>query len=311
MLPPEVTVYEVGPRDGLQNESRVIETSTKVEFIRRLVAAGLPAVEATSFVHPARVPQLADADEVADALHVDLQSHRLPMLVPNERGLVRALAAGAREVAVFLSATESFAHANLGTDLAGQRVMAAPVIQRAIAEGLRVRGYVSMCWGDPWEGEVRPGAAVDVALFLLEQGVTEVSLGDTIGVATATQVRTLLDAARAAGVPAAATAVHFHDTYGQATANVLAALDAGITVVDAAAGGLGGCPFALSATGNLATEDLLWCLHLQGVRTGVDLDALVQTTTWFAATTGVVPQSRAYSALAHRRSQAKEDVTRD
>ena len=311
MLPPAVTVYEVGPRDGLQNESRVIETAVKVEFIHRLVAAGLPAVEATSFVHPARVPQLVDADDVAAELHADLQSHRLPMLVPNERGLVRALAAGAREVAVFLSATESFAQANLGTDLAGQRAMAEPVIARALAEGLRVRGYISMCWGDPWEGEVRPGAAVDVALFLLEQGVAEVSLGDTIGVATAAHVRTLLHSARAAGVPASATAVHFHDTYGQATANVLAALDEGITVVDSSAGGLGGCPFALSATGNLATEDLLWCLHRQGVQTGVDLDAVVQTTTWFAAATGVVPQSRAYSALAHRRSQSKEDSSRD
>lgn len=311
MLPPEVTVYEVGPRDGLQNESRVIDTSVKVEFIRRLVSAGLPAVEATSFVHPARVPQLADADNVAAALRDDLQAHRLPMLVPNERGLDRALAAKAREVAVFLSATESFAKANLGTDLAGQRAMAAPVIARARAEGLRVRGYISMCWGDPWEGEVRHGAAVDVALFLLEQGVHEVSLGDTIGVATAAQVRTVLHAARNAGIPTSATAVHFHDTYGQATANVLAALDEGVTVVDSAAGGLGGCPFALSATGNLATEDLLWCLHQQGVRTGVDLDAVVQTTTWFAAATGVAPQSRAYAALAHRLAQPKEDQSSD
>ena len=304
VLPAEVTVYEVGPRDGLQNESTVIGTAVKVQFIERLIAAGLPAVEATSFVHPGRVPQLADADDVAAGLASLLPSHRLPMLVPNERGLDRALAAGAQEVAVFLSATESFARANLGTDLAGQRTMVQPVIARALATGLRVRGYVSMCWGDPWEGEVAHSAVVDVALFLRSAGVHEVSLGDTVGVATATKVRSLLASARAAGLESSRTAVHFHDTYGQATANVLAALDEEITIVDASAGGLGGCPFALSATGNLATEDILWCLHEQGVRTGVDLDAVVATTTWFAATTGVTPNSRAYTALANRKEGA-------
>lgn len=300
-LPNDVTVYEVGPRDGLQNESTVIATETKVEFIRRLIAAGLPAVEATSFVHPERVPQLADADDVAASLVSEIKAHRVPMLVPNERGLDRAMAANASEVAVFLSATDAFARANLGTDLDGQRTMVKPVIARAKAAGLRVRGYVSMCWGDPWEGDVAPAASVDVAAFLLEQGVDEVSLGDTIGVATATQVHSLLSAARSGGLPTARTAVHFHDTYGQATANVLAALEDGITIIDSAAGGLGGCPFAVSATGNLATEDLLWCLHRQGVRTGVDLDAVVDTTAWFAATTGVTPQSRAFTALAHTR----------
>lgn len=300
-LPTDVTVYEVGPRDGLQNEPTVIATEVKLEFIRKLLATGLPAVEATSFVHPQRVPQLADADDVAASLTAEIKAHRIPMLVPNERGLDRALAAGAREVAVFLSATDAFAQANLGTDLLGQRAMAQPVIARAKAAGLSVRGYVSMCWGDPWEGDVAPGASIDVAAFLLEQGVDEVSLGDTIGVATAKQVRALLSSARNAGVPTARTAVHFHDTYGQATANVLAALDEGITIVDASAGGLGGCPFAVSATGNLATEDLLWAFHRQGVRTGVDLDAVVDTTAWFAATTGVTPQSRAFTALTHKR----------
>ena len=300
-LPTDVTVYEVGPRDGLQNEPTVIATEVKLEFIRRLLAAGLPAVEATSFVHPDRVPQLADADDVAAGLTSELNAHRIPMLVPNERGLDRALAAEVKEVAVFLSATESFAQANLGTDLAGQRAMVQPVIARAKAAGLRVRGYVSMCWGDPWEGDVELGASIDIAAFLLEEGVDEVSLGDTIGVATTKQVRALLSSARTAGVPTTRTAVHFHDTYGQATANVLAALDEGITTVDASAGGLGGCPFAVSATGNLATQDLLWCLHRQGVRTGVDLDAVVDTTAWFAATTGVTPQSRAFTALVHKR----------
>lgn len=300
-LPAEVTVYEVGPRDGLQNEARAIPTATKVEFIRRLLAAGLPAVEATSFVHPQRVPQLADADDVASALAAEIATHRLPMLVPNARGLERATAAGAREVAVFLSATESFAQANLGTSLAGQFDLAGPVIHEALAAGLRVRGYVSMCWGDPWEGAVAPAAVASVVEWLLGAGVHEVSLGDTVGVATASDVRGLLRELAGAGSTASNTAVHFHDTYGQAIANVLAALEHGITVVDAAAGGLGGCPFALSATGNLATEDLLWCLHGQGVRTGVDIGAVVETTTWLSRQTGLVPQSRAYTALAHAR----------
>jgi len=296
---PEVTIYEVGPRDGLQNESRVVDTALKIEFIQRLIAAGLPAVEATSFVHPQRVPQLADADAVAAGVATEIESHRVPMLVPNERGLDRAIHAGAREVAVFLSATESFAQANLGTSLVGQREMVTPVIQRAREAGIRVRGYVSMCWGDPWEGAVAHSAAIEVALFLQACGVEEISLGDTIGVATAAQVQSLLKSAHAAGVNIAQTAVHFHDTYGQATANVLAALGEGISIVDASAGGLGGCPFAVSATGNLATEDILWCLQGQGVSTGVDLNAVVRTTAWFAAATGVIPQSRAFTALAH------------
>jgi hydroxymethylglutaryl-CoA lyase len=303
-LPAEVTIYEVGPRDGLQNESRLIDTSIKIEFITQLLAAGLPAVEATSFVHPQRVPQLADADEVAAAVlsyaAQEATTQRVPVLVPNERGLDRAIAVGAHEIAVFVSATESFAQANLGTSLTGQMSMVTPVISRALAAGLRVRAYVSMCWGDPWEGAVAHSAVQEVASQLLSAGAHEISLGDTIGVATASEVQTLLRSLRSAGCQPHNTAVHFHDTYGQATANVLAALEEEITIIDSSAGGLGGCPFAMSATGNLATEDILWCLHQQGVRTGVDLEAVVAATTWLSQETGLQPQSRAYVALSHR-----------
>ena len=309
-LPAEVTVYEVGPRDGLQNESRTVATAVKAELITRLLDAGLPAVEATSFVHPQRVPQLADADEVCARLSDRISRQRVPVLVPNARGLSRAMSAGVREVAVFLSATESFAQANLGTDLQGQYDMTAPVIADALAAGMRVRGYVSMCWGDPWEGVVAPAAVAEVVEWLVAAGVHELSLGDTIGVATAQEVTRLLKTVAPAAGGMANVAVHFHDTYGQALANVLAALDVGVTTVDSSVGGLGGCPFAKSATGNLATEDLLWFLHRQGVSTGVDLDAVVETTTWLSAATGLVPQSRAYTALAHLR-HANDDQSED
>lgn len=306
-LPREVTVYEVGPRDGLQNESHTVSAAVKVELINRLLAAGLPAVEATSFVHPQRVPQLADADQVAAAFTSRMAHERIPVLVPNSRGLERALAVGAREVAVFLSATESFAQANLGVGLTGQFELAEPVIATAIAAGVRVRGYVSMCWGDPWEGAVSPAAVASVVERLRGAGVHEVSLGDTIGVATAAEVTALLHVVSGVSGGDAHIAVHFHDTYGQALANVMAALNAGVTTVDSSVGGLGGCPFATSATGNLATEDLLWCLHRQGVHTGVDLDAVVATTTWLHSAAGLVPQSRAYTALAHSQSAAGDE----
>ena len=296
-LPESVTVYEVGARDGLQNESVTVPVQVKIEFIKRLLAAGLPAVEATSFVHPQRVPQLADADEVAAGLANELGSHRLPMLVPNTRGLQRALNAGAREIAVFLSATESFAQANLGTDLLGQRRMTDEVLD-ARPTAMPVRGYVSMCWGDPWEGAVAPGAVVEVVRYLLDIGVNQVSLGDTIGVATPNAVTHLLTELGDAGVPMSALAVHFHDTYGQALANTLAALRSGVTVVDSSAGGLGGCPFARSATGNLATEDLLWMLHGMGISTGVDLMSVVRTSVWLAEQTGRSLVSRTATALA-------------
>ena len=274
-LPSRVTICEVGPRDGLQNESTVLDTGVKVEFIERLVAAGHTVVEATSFVHPKWVPQLADAQQVLAKL--DRQPGvRYPVLVPNETGLARAVDAGAQEIAVFGSATETFARRNLNRTVAESLEMFAPVVASAKEQGLRVRGYLSMCFGDPWEGPVPLPQVVGVASRLLALGCDELSLGDTIGVATPGQVRALLALLVSDGVELSRVAVHFHDTYGQALANTLAALQSGVSIVDASAGGLGGCPYAESATGNLATEDLLWQLAGLGIETGVDLSALVR-----------------------------------
>ncbi|MBA3249195.1 MAG: hydroxymethylglutaryl-CoA lyase [Geodermatophilaceae bacterium] len=295
-LPSEVSIYEVGPRDGLQNESAVVPVEVKLEFVQRLVAAGLRTVEATSFVHPKWVPQLADAEDLMAALP-RVNGVRYPVLVPNERGLERALSFGVQDIAVFGSATETFAQRNLNRSLDSQFEMFAPVVARAVAAGVRVRGYASMCFGDPWEGPVAVDQVVRVGQRLLDLGCAELSLGDTIGVATPGHVRTLLAAFGAAGVPVARLAVHFHDTYGQALANTLAALQSGVTVVDASAGGLGGCPYAESATGNLATEDLLWQLHGLGIETGVDLDALVATSVWMAGQLGRASVSRVVQAL--------------
>ena len=295
-LPARVEVYEVGPRDGLQNEATVVPVEVKAEFVRRLLAAGLRTVELTSFVPAKWVPQLADAEELL-ALLGDLPG-RHPVLVPTDRGLDRALAAGVREVAVFASATETFARRNLNRTVAESLDMFAPVVERARREGLAVRGYVSMCFGDPWEGTVDPAQVADVAVRLHEMGCGEVSLGDTIGVGTPGQVHDLLQRLDARGIPVDDLAVHFHDTYGQALANTLVALQAGVTTVDASAGGLGGCPYAGSATGNLATEDLVWQLHGLGIETGIDLDALVRTSTWMAQQLGRPSPSRTLTALA-------------
>lgn len=291
----EVTVYEVGPRDGLQNEGSAVATAVKVELIERLAAAGLPAVEATSFVHPKWVPQMADATDVVDQLQ-HRQGVRYPVLVPNEAGLRRALDAGVREIAIFGSVTETFARKNLNCTVEESMVMFAPVVARARAAGLRVRGYLSMVFGDPWEGEVPVAQAVAAACRMRELGVDEVSLGDTIGVATPAHVRRVLTAL-AGEVPREALAVHFHDTYGQALANVLAALDLGVGIVDSAVGGLGGCPYAKSATGNLATEDLVYMLNGLGLRTGVDLDAVVETAWWINADLNREPVGRVARAL--------------
>jgi len=295
-LPARVEIYEVGPRDGLQNEKAVVPVAVKAELVRRLVAAGLRTVELTSFVPKAWVPQLGDAEELMALLGSD-QPPRAPVLVPNLTGLERALSSGAREIAVFASATETFAQRNLNRTVAESLAMFAPVVDRARAAGLPVRGYVSMCFGDPWEGAVPLAQVAGVALQLAEMGCTEVSLGDTIGVGTPGRVVRLIDLLGEQGLGTDRLAVHFHDTYGQALANTLAALQAGITVVDASAGGLGGCPYAGSATGNLATEDLVWMLHGLGIETGVDLGALVATSTWVAQQLGRPSPSRTLTAL--------------
>jgi hydroxymethylglutaryl-CoA lyase len=295
-LPAQVKIWEVGPRDGLQNEKVTIPTEVKAEFITRLVASGLPVVEITSFVHPKWVPQLADAAELMGMLDFD-PAVRYPVLVPNERGLDRALECGATEVAVFASATESFAQANLNRSYGEQWDMFEPVVTRARAEGLAVRGYVSMCFGDPWEGRVQPQRVADAVRKLSDIGCTEFSLGDTIGVATTGQVAAVIAALSDAGLDRGAIGVHFHDTYGQALANTIEALRHGITIVDASAGGLGGCPYAKSATGNLATEDLVFALDGLGIETGVDLDALVKTSVWMSAALGRPSPSRVVRAM--------------
>jgi len=295
-LPNRVSIYEVGPRDGLQNEAQVLDVATKAEFVARLVGAGLPAVELTSFVAPGWVPQLADAEELVSMVR-DLPG-RHPVLVPNERGLDRALACGVHEIAVFASATESFAQRNLHRSLADSLAGFAPVVCRALGAGLAVRGYVSMCFGDPWEGSVALTQVASVVGELVELGCGEISLGDTIGVATPGQVVELLAVLVDRGIARGQLAVHFHDTYGQALANTLTALQFGISTVDSSAGGLGGCPYAASATGNLATEDLVWQLHGLGIETGVDLDALCRTSWWMAEQLGRPSPSRALAALA-------------
>ncbi|MEH0444169.1 hydroxymethylglutaryl-CoA lyase [Streptomyces sp. B21-102] len=303
-LPARVRVHEVGARDGLQNEKTTVPTAVKAEFVHRLAGAGLTTIEATSFVHPKWVPQLADAEQLFPLVS-DVDA-ALPVLVPNERGLDRALALGARRVAVFASATESFAKANLNRTVDEALAMFEPVVARARTEGVHVRGYLSMCFGDPWEGAVPVDQVVRVCRALLDQGCDELSLGDTIGVATPGHVRALLTALNEQGVPTDVLGVHFHDTYGQALANTLAALRHGVTTVDASAGGLGGCPYAKSATGNLATEDLVWMLQGLGIDTGVDLGRLVATSEWMAGHLGRPSPSRTVRALGNTTQPHKE-----
>jgi hydroxymethylglutaryl-CoA lyase len=295
-LPERVTIWEVGARDGLQNEDTVVPVEVKLEFLDRLAGAGLTTLEATSFVHPKWVPQLADAEQLLANLE-QRDGVRYPVLVPNERGLDRALAADVRHIAIFASATETFASRNLNRTLDSQMAMFEPVVTRATSEGLDVRGYVSMCFGDPWEGSVEPAKVVEVGRRLLEMGCSQLSLGDTIGVATAGQVSAVLKAFADVGTSVERLAVHFHDTYGQALTNTLEALRHGVTTVDSSAGGLGGCPYAESATGNLATEDLVWLLDGLGIETGVDLDKLADTSAWMAERLGRPSPSRVVRAL--------------
>lgn len=295
-LPERVTIYEVGPRDGLQNEKAIVPVGVKAEFVHRLLDAGAPIVEATSFVHPRWVPQLADAEDLMTELGDE--GRELPVLVPNERGLDRALELGSRHVAIFGSATDTFAQRNLNRSLDEQYAMFEPVVRRARDAGLDVRAYVSMCFGDPWEGAVPIDQVVAAGRRLLDLGASQLSLGDTIGVGTAGHVRALVAAFEEAGTPRDRLAMHFHDTYGQALANTYAALESGITTFDASAGGLGGCPYAKSATGNLATEDLVWMLTGLGIEHGLDLDRLVATSSWMAGELGRPSPSAVVRALA-------------
>jgi hydroxymethylglutaryl-CoA lyase len=305
-LPTRVTIYEVGPRDGLQNEKGVISTDVKIEFIERLGAAGLQTIEAAGFVHPGRVPQLADAEVVIEGLDLD-GDRRYPVLVPTISGLDRAFSRGVRDIAVFGSATETFSRRNLGRTIDESLAMFAPVVTRAREAGASVRGYVSMCCGDPWEGTVPIANVVEVATRMMDLGCDQLALGDTIGVGTPGHIKALIEAVAAAGIDVGSLAVHFHDTYGQALANVLAALQSGVSTIDSSAGGLGGCPFAESSAGNLATEDLVWMLEGLGIDTGVDLDELVSTSVWMSERLGKPCVSRTVQALAGRSPATQED----
>jgi hydroxymethylglutaryl-CoA lyase len=273
-LPPEVTIYEVGPRDGLQNEARNVPTVDKIRFIDALVASGIKAIEITSFVSPKWIPQLADAAEVARGVQRPV-GVRMSALVPNRRGLDTALASGMKEIAVFLSASETHNKKNINKTIAETFDAFKEVIPPALAANVPVRAYVSTVYGCPYEGEVDPEKALELTTRLRDMGVYEISLGDTIGVANPAQVEDVLGRVLAKHPPSS-VAVHFHDTQGTALANCLVALQMGVTTIDAAAGGLGGCPYAPGASGNLATEDVVAMLHAMGVKTGIDLDKLTE-----------------------------------
>jgi isopropylmalate/homocitrate/citramalate synthase len=295
-LPTSVRVVEVGPRDGLQNEKVQIPTEQKIQFISMLTEARLPVVEATSFVSPRAIPQLQDAGAVMAALTPSSQT-QYPVLVPNLKGMERAMAAGVRSIAVFTAASESFTQHNIHATIEESLANFRPVVALARQEGIAVRGYISTVFGCPYEGRVDPQRVLSVARALLDMGIDELSLGDTIGVATPNQVVDVLDLLVSQGaIPLDRLAVHFHDTRGTALANVLIALQMGIHIVDAAAGGLGGCPYAPGAAGNLATEDLLYMLHGMGIHTGVDLEKVVEATQFIVPFLGHAPTSKYYQA---------------
>jgi hydroxymethylglutaryl-CoA lyase len=297
-LPRVVRVVEVGPRDGLQNEKAQVPTEQKIQFITMLADAGLPVVEATSFVSPRAIPQLSDASEVMARLR-RIPTTEYPVLVPNLKGMERALAAGVRSVAVFTAASESFTRHNINASIAESLENFRPVVALARQEHVTVRGYISTVFGCPYEGSVAPEKVLAVAQALLEMGINELSLGDTIGVATPNQVVDVVGLLLDKGdIPAGSLAVHFHDTRGTALANVLMALQLGISIVDASAGGLGGCPYAPGAAGNLATEDLLYMLHGMGISTGVNLEKVVAATRFIAPLLGHAPTSKYYQAEA-------------
>lgn len=293
-IPQRVRVVEVGPRDGLQNEAGAIPTDDKVIFIDLLSAAGFEMVEATSFVHPRAVPQLADAAEVYARI-VKRPGVRYPVLVPNPRGMTRAVEAGVREIAVFTAASDSFNQHNINATIDESLVNIAEVMQVARRAGMWVRGYISTCFGCPYEGEVSPAKVLDVSLRLLDLGVDEVCLGDTIGVATPTGVDRVLEPVLAQ-VPLEKLGLHFHDTRGTALANTLRALEQGCFIFDSSAGGLGGCPYAPGAAGNLATEDLLYLLHGMGIETGVELSKVLAASSFIAQRLSRPLTSKVYQA---------------
>jgi len=281
LMPTHVRIVEVGPRDGLQNEKAIVPTPVKIELIDRLSATGLQTIEATSFVSPKWVPQLADAAEVYTAIEKK-SGVRYPVLVPNLQGYERAREVGVEEIAVFTAASEAFNRKNINASIAESLERFAPVIERAKADKVAVRGYVSTVLGCPYQGDVPLVDVVRVAKALHAMGCYEISLGDTIGIGTPAKARAML-AAVAEEVPMSALAIHFHDTRGQALANILACLELGVGVIDSAVSGVGGCPYARGASGNVASEDVVYMLHGMGIATGIDLDKLVETGRWLSA----------------------------
>ena len=296
-----VRIVEVGPRDGLQNEPKEVPTAIKVELIERLADAGLPAVEATAFVSPKWVPQMADHTEVLERVRrkpgVDY-----PVLAPNLKGFESARAAGATEVAVFAAASEAFSKKNINCTIAESLERFRPVAEAAKAANIKVRGYVSCVLGCPYEGEIAPKRVADVAKSLYEMGCYEVSLGDTIGTGTPGKTKAMIQAC-AGQVPMAKLAGHYHDTYGQALANIYASLELGVSTFDASVAGLGGCPYAAGASGNVATEDVVYMLDGLGVRTGVDLEKLVEIGAWICGVLGREPSSKAARAIIAKRKR--------
>jgi hydroxymethylglutaryl-CoA lyase len=280
-----IQLIEVAPRDGLQAEARTLSTKTKLAFIERLADAGHTVIEVTSFVSPTAVPQLADAEELMRGLK-RRAGVRYPVLVPNEKGLDRALAAGADEIAVFASASESYSRKNLNRSRDDAIAGYAPVVRRAKDAGKRVRGYLSMVVADPWDGPTPHDAVRECSRKLLDMGCDELSLGDTLGAGTPHEIGALLDALEASSIPIARVAMHFHDTYGQALANAHVAMSRGVRMFDTSTGGIGGSPFAKMAGGNLATEDLLWLCRGGNIETGVSLDAIVATARWLGGELG-------------------------
>ena len=296
---PKARIVEVGPRDGLQNEQQTVTTETKLELIDRLGAAGVRAIEATSFVSPKWIPQMGDHDAILRRL-VRRPGVSYPVLTPNLKGFEAAAAAGATEVAVFAAASESFSQKNINCSIAESIARFEPIFAAAKAQGIKVRGYVSCVVACPYEGPIAPSAVADVSRVLFEHGAYEVSLGDTIGVGTPASVSRMLDAVMKA-VPVERLAGHYHDTYGMAVANVDASWRLGVRTFDSSISGLGGCPYAKGATGNVATEDVVYLLHGLGADTGIDLDALVDVSSWISATLGRQPNSRVTRAMAAKR----------
>jgi hydroxymethylglutaryl-CoA lyase len=296
-----VRIVEVGPRDGLQNEKTPVSVADRISFIEQLLGAGLRTIEVGAFVSPKAIPQMVNSDQVLRGVnhHPECEFH---VLVPNEKGYEAARAAGAKVVAVFASASEGFSRANINCSVAESIERFKPVIARATADGVRVRGYVSCVLGCPFDGTVKPQAVVEVTKVLCDLGCYEISLGDTIGVGTPLKARQLLRAV-AGAVPITRLAMHFHDTYGQALANLYAGMEEGARVIDSAAGGLGGCPYAPGATGNVATEDVIYMLEGLGVATGVDMEKLVAATNEVSRLIGRPPVSRVAAALNAKRAK--------